>query len=253
MRISRLFACLLAVCTVACGEENPNAPSNLPGQPFTELFIGTLAVGGSSFYSIGFPETTQVRVTLVGLSSATGVLTPTTVSLRLGVPSGTTCAPSSTANVVPGFTPQIISELQTGTYCVGIADGGGLTQPTNFLIRIHQIPTSSIPPRPPAPTQETFASNLAVRGTSARTFEATGGGQVTVTLQNIGPPASVTVDMSLGIPRTDGTGCLVTQTFRGGAGLQFSAQVDAGPYCTMLSDFGDLTVPVSFTVVIAKP
>ena len=65
MKISRLLACVLALCSFACGEDSPTAPTNLPGTPITELFIGTLPVGGSSFYSIGFPETTQVHITLV--------------------------------------------------------------------------------------------------------------------------------------------------------------------------------------------
>ena len=146
MKISRLFACLLALCAFGCGDDSPTAPTNLPGTPITELFIGTLPVGGSSFYSIGFPETTTVRVTLIALSSATGVLTPVNVSLRLGVPSGTTCAPTSTQDVTPAFTQQIAAELAASTYCVGIADTGSLTQPTNFLIRINQIPGSSRPP-----------------------------------------------------------------------------------------------------------
>ena len=252
MKISRLLACLFALCTVGCGEDSPTAPTELPGTPITELFIGTIAVGGSSFYSIGFPETTQVRVTLIALSSATGELTPATVSLRLGIPSGTTCAPTNTQNVTPAFTQQIAAELVSGTYCVGINDVGGLTQPTNFLIRINQVPTSSRPPRAPTPGTETFASNLAVRGTSARTFDATGNGQVTVALQSLGA-SSAQVDFSLGIPRSDGTGCLVARTLRGGVGSQITAQVDLGPYCVAISDFGQLTAASSFSILITKP
>jgi hypothetical protein len=110
-----------------------------------------------------------------------------------------------------------------------------------------------VSPDPPAPATETFASNLAVRGTSARTFRATANGQLTVTLQSIGPPSSANVDVSIGIPREDGTGCLVGRTQRGGALLQMSTSVDPGSYCVLLTDFGNLTAPVSFTVSIAKP
>lgn len=253
MKLSRLIACALAACTLGCGDDNPIAPTEIPGVPITELFIGTLAPGGSSFYSIGFGETSQVRVTLVGLSSSAGVLTPATVSLRMGVPSGTTCAPTSSQNVAPGFAAQIAGEFTAGTYCVGIADAGGLTQSTNFLIRINEIPISSGGPATPAPATENFASNLAVLGTSARTFTATGAGTLGVTLQSIGPPSSTVVDLAIGIPKSDGSGCLIGRLLRGGAGTQITTPVDAGPYCVMLSDFGGLAAPVSFSVAIAKP
>jgi hypothetical protein len=253
-KITRLIACALAACSVACGDDNPAAPTNLPGSPVTELFIGALPVGGSSFYSIGFAEPTQVRVTLMGLSSEAGAILPGTLTLRLGIPSGTGCTTLSSApNVAPGFAAQVVLQLDGGTYCVAVDDTGGLTQTTNFLVRIHQIPNSALSPDPPAPSTETFASNLAVRGTSARTFRATASGTLTVTLQSIGPPSTVNVDVSLGIPRSDGTGCLVSRTQRGGALLQMSTPVDAGSYCVVLTDFGDLTAPVSFTVSIAKP
>jgi hypothetical protein len=254
MKINRLIACALAACSVACGDDNPAAPGPSPGSRVTELFIGALPVGGSSFYSIGFPESTQVRVTLVGLSSEAGALLPGTLTLRLGIPSGTGCAAtSSAANVAPGFAAQLVSQLNLGTYCVSVEDTGGLTQTTNFLVRINQIPNSALSPDPPAPSTETFASNLAVRGTSARTFRATAAGPLTVTLQSIGPPSSATVDVSIGIPREDGTGCLIGRTERGGALLQMSTSVDAGNYCVLLTDFGSLTAPVSFTLTIAKP
>ncbi len=252
MKISRLFACLLALCAFGCGDDSPTAPTNLPGTPITELFIGTLPVGGSSFYSIGFPEMNTVRVTLIALSSATGVLTPANVSLRLGVPSGTTCAPTNTQDVTPAFTQQIAAELPASTYCVGIADTGSLTQPTNFLIRINQIPGSSRPPIPATPSSETFASNLALRGTSARTFAATGNGQVTLRIQSLGASDAL-VDLGFGIPRSDGSGCLIAQTVRGGVGSQISTPVDLGPYCVVITDFGNLTAPTSFSINITKP
>jgi hypothetical protein len=254
MTINRLIACALAVCTLGCGDDNPTAPTNLPGLPVTELFIGSLPIGGSSFYSIGFGESNQVRVTLVGLSSASGVLLPGTVTLRLGIPSGTGCAPQTSAqNVAPGFAPQLVSQLNAGTYCVDVVDTGGLTQTTNFLVRIVEIPNSSLTPDLPTPATETWASNLAVLGTSARTFRATGAGTLTISLQSIGPPSTTNVDVSIGIPRSDGTGCLVGRTERGGAQLQMSTSVDPGSYCVLLTDFGNLTGPVSFSVAIARP
>ena len=133
-----------------------------------------------------------------------------------------------------------------------IADTGSLTQPTNFLIRINQIPGSSRPPIAATPSSETFASNLALRGTSARTFAATGNGQVTLRIQNLGASDAL-VDLGFGIPRSDGSGCLIAQTVRGGVGSQISTPVDLGPYCVVITDFGNLTAPTSFSINITKP
>ena len=181
MKISRLFACLLALCSFGCGDDSPTAPTNLPGTPITELFIGTLPVGGSSFYSIGFPETTTVRVTLIALSSAdrrahaghaSAFVWACPAARRARRPTRRTSLRRSRSRSPPSSPPApTVSASPTRA---------SLTQPTNFLIRINQIPASSRPPIAATPSTETFASNLALRGTSARTFAATGNGQVTV-------------------------------------------------------------------------
>ena len=189
----------------------------------------------------------------MGSVPQTGALTPGNVSLRLGMPSGTTCAPTNTQNVTPAFTQQIAAELAAGTYCVGIADTGGLTQPTNFLDQDQPDSEVVAAARSPAtPSSETFASNLAVRGTSARTFRATGNGQVTLRLQSLGASDAL-VDLGFGIPRSDGSGCLIARTVRGGVGSQISTPVDLGPYCVVITDFGNLTAPTSFSINITKP
>jgi len=254
MKTARFVACALAVLTIGCNN-NPTEPSTpTPSFPSSELFAGTLSAGESTFYSFALAEAANVRVLLVSLTGSSGALVPAAVGLGFGIPAGTGCPPTTSANAAPALASQISTSVAAGTYCVSIADIGNLTALTSFLIRMTQTPNSATAPTPAA-TTETFATTLAVAGSSSRAFTASQAGSVSVTLQSVGPPSSAIVGLGLGIPRADGTGCLLGMSLATGAGSapQIVTNVDVGTYCVRAFDLGNLTNPVSFSVSIARP
>ena len=106
-----------------------------------------------------------------------------------------------------------------------------------------------------SPVTETFNGQFLPGGTAARAFTAAQSGTVSITLTQIGPPADVVVGLGIGIPQSNGTGCLLTQTIQTGASSspQLTVSVDAGSYCVRLYDTGTLVTPVSFNVTIVRP
>lgn len=135
-----LFPLLALVCLGAgCGQaETPTSPTTVAANPSrTVLFSGTLAVGGSRFYSVTVSQAGTATFMLASVTRAgSGTPLPAAVGLGVGVPSGTDCA--ITAAVVTGaaLTAQLTEPLQPGIYCAQIADVGTLTEPVAFVIRI---------------------------------------------------------------------------------------------------------------------
>jgi hypothetical protein len=99
---------------------------------------GTLAPGGSRFYSFAISTAGTVTATLVqigGPDVPDGVI----VNLGIGTPSGTNCSASQTAVQISGGAglPTLVSATeQPGTYCVAISDPGNLYAPASFTVTI---------------------------------------------------------------------------------------------------------------------
>jgi hypothetical protein len=237
----------------ACGESI--TPPAGPSGPVvtTVLFSGTLAPGASSFYSILLEQTQVLSVTVASTTlGPTGPAQPTPASVGVGIPSGTECALMSPAvTVAPALQAQVAVQLNAGTYCVRIADAGLFPAPMDFAVRIvmGQPPSGT-----PAGGTETFASALAIQGSSSRTFTASQAGTVRLTLQSLGGPAT-SVGLGIGIPRLDGAGCVLTQsvTTGPGAGPHLTAAVAPGVYCVRVFDPGTLPGPSTFSVQIVFP
>ena len=87
------------------------------------MFSGTLAVGGTRFYSF---TAAQAGVTTLMLASLTrdgsGAALSTGVGLGLGVPSGPDCATTASVVTGPALTPEIAETVLPGIYCVRITD-----------------------------------------------------------------------------------------------------------------------------------
>jgi hypothetical protein len=133
-------ALLLSVVGAACGGSStaptPVTPAQTAAAPsITETFAGTLAVGGSRFYSFTVGQYGTVTVTLTRLTGAFDPAT-TTVVLGFGRPAGTGCSVANTTVASPGDTPQTSNTLEAGVYCVRISDAGVLTAPAAFSIDI---------------------------------------------------------------------------------------------------------------------
>jgi hypothetical protein len=128
----------LAVTLAACADDqNAAAPTptvvNVPVS--AESFVGTMALGGSRFYSFSVTREGPVYLTLITLTES-GTASTAVVSLGLGIPSGTTCAVSSAATTAAGPTPQVAETRSPGIYCARVSDLGFLTAAADFVINI---------------------------------------------------------------------------------------------------------------------
>lgn len=101
----------------------------------TEEFIGTVSVGGSTFYAFTVAENGTVNVTLASVGGA-GVPSTVWMGLGVGAPSGEDCATTTLTNGPAGSSPQVSSVYAPGIYCVKVADIGNLAQPATFTVTI---------------------------------------------------------------------------------------------------------------------
>src|SRR5688572_32321621 len=115
------------------------------------------------------------------------------------------------------------------------------------------------PPTTPTPepttTTVTFASNLAMGGSSSRSFEVTRAGIVSVTLVSVGNSTTLKVGLGVGIPFADGSGCVLSRSVEAIAGTtaQLELNVDIGKYCLQIYDPGTLTSVVPFSLNLIYP
>jgi hypothetical protein len=113
--------------------------------------------------------------------------------------------------------------------------------------------TTTAPTPSPTQTTETFNGTVAVRGSASNNFTVANTGRVDVTLTAASPPA--TVVMGLGVGTAGGAGCTVlpgaSTNTPAGATVQLSGTVSAGALCVKISDVGNQTAPVTYTVTVA--
>lgn len=105
-----------------------------------------------------------------------------------------------------------------------------------------------------SPVTESYSTLLSVRGASSRSFAIPTRGSVSVTLSAV-TPAGTVVGLGVGIPRANGSGCLLTRSIdtTAAASPQIVIDADVGSYCVQVYDLGTLTDPVAFTVAIVHP
>ena len=119
----------------ACSHNSTTEPSNTTtttttttaaAPTVTEAFNGTLPVAGFKFYTFNIVTNGTVNVTLTKVSG-TGV--PATVQLGIGIPglNAGSCDMTKTIQARPGTTAQLTANVETGTYCAGTFDVGGLS------------------------------------------------------------------------------------------------------------------------------
>ncbi len=101
----------------------------------TEHFLGTVPVGGSSFYAFTVGENGTVNVTLTSVGGA-GVPTSAWMGLGLGTPSAEDCTTTSALNAQSGASPQLTATYTPGIYCARIYDIGNLFAPATFAVTI---------------------------------------------------------------------------------------------------------------------
>jgi len=111
------------------------------------------------------------------------------------------------------------------------------------------------PTETPTTATVVFSSNLAVMGASSRSFEVTRAGNVSVTLVSVSGSTTLKVGLGLGIPMTDGSGCVLSRSVETVAGTvaQLDLSVDVGDYCVQIYDPGTLVGTVGFTINLIYP
>jgi hypothetical protein len=114
-------------------------------------------------------------------------------------------------------------------------------------------PTTPIPP--PTTTTVVFSSNLAMGGSSSRSFEVTRAGVVSVTLVNVGNSTTLKAGIGLGIPLADGSGCVLSRSVEtlSGTTAQLELSVDIGKFCLQIYDPGTLNGVVPFLIHLVYP
>jgi hypothetical protein len=126
----------VGLLTAACGNNDTTAPTT-PVGPQTEVFTGTLAVQGSSFYSFTVGTSGQVSITLASLvATQPGPALNAMLDLGVGTPLGTDCSVTNAVPAAPGLTAQLVNTLTAATYCARLSDPGNLAAPVNFTVRI---------------------------------------------------------------------------------------------------------------------
>jgi len=136
--MKRLAVVGLFVCAIAgAGCQNEvSGPDYSIVSPVTETFQGTLGLQGSTFYSFAVGNPDPFWITLASLTKANGSAVTTPVKLGVGVPSGETCATTTSLTTASGLQAQLQQVATAGVYCVVITDTGALTEPLTFAIKI---------------------------------------------------------------------------------------------------------------------
>jgi hypothetical protein len=215
----------------------------------TRFFSGSLAPGAAStVFTFSAKLDGAARVTLGSVtSSATGEPDPTMLTLSLGTPSGGTCSPTNTKTEAAALSGQVTAVLKTGDYCITLADPGTLTQAVDFTIRV--VTSVGITPGIGAARFDPLPGTLARNSQSLKTFTVGSIGTLKVFLTSAA--ADPTLPIKIGLGLWDGSACRLNTTIVSGtsADALITTTADAGDYCVVLTDIGNLP---SQTIIIGS-
>ena len=130
-----LLAALVAGVALGCnGDSTPTGPTVV--NVATQTFTGTLAVGASRFYSFTSTSGGTVSASLASVTSAQdNSVLDAILELGIGFPAGTGCAVTTTKNVSPALTTQVLTSAEPGIHCIRVADVGDLRAAVKFAVR----------------------------------------------------------------------------------------------------------------------
>ena len=253
MRLGRITLAFL-VFAAGCNKATSTAPTDSTATASgtqSDFFLGTLAPGGTQFNSFPLVVSATVTFTLVSLvQTGTSTLDPSFVSLTYGTPGsdGTVCTPVQTVNVTPALTNQISVSLAPGSYCVQVADTGGLSGSVDFAVRTKTSVGSVTEGK--AGT-ETFSTNLYPGNNLTRTVAVGTAGDVNITLTQVTPAASI--GFGIGVTKSNNGDCYLTKSVVSARGstASLSVKTDPGTYCVKVFDPGTLPDRVTFFMEIA--
>ena len=111
--------------------------------------------------------------------------------------------------------------------------------------------TSTAPTTGTGLTTDTFTGTVAVGGSDFKTFTVAQTGEVDVTLT----VAAVPMGLAMGLP--GGSGCVpltgASTTATAGSAAQLVGKVSPGSFCVLVSDVGNATASVAYTVTVVHP
>lgn len=131
------LALTTALLASACGSSDTNSTTATgpSATPTTEVFTGTVPIGGSDSHSFNVTLSNgQVNVIL----TAAGPPTTIFMGLGIGTPSGTTCTLLSGGSLATpaGTIAQLSGTAQAGTYCVAVYDVGNQTADITYSVTV---------------------------------------------------------------------------------------------------------------------
>ena len=102
---------------------------------------------------------------------------------------------------------------------------------------------------------ETFTGTVQVKSFAIHNFTVEQAGQVSVTLTAASPPSTIAMGIGVGTPANGACGVLsgASVTTAAGATAQLTGVVSPGMLCVMISDVGNQTAAVSYTVTVMHP
>ncbi|MEQ1913243.1 MAG: hypothetical protein ABMA15_30805 [Vicinamibacterales bacterium] len=121
----------------ACGGSSTTGSTSTTGPsvtPTTEVFTGTVPVGGSDIHSFTITLSNgQVNVIL----TAAGPPPTIFMGLGIGTPSGATCTLVTSPLATPASSvAQLSGTAQAGTYCVAVYDAGNQTADVTYSVTV---------------------------------------------------------------------------------------------------------------------
>ena len=113
------------------------------------------------------------------------------------------------------------------------------------------------PTTPSAPTTktDTFSGTVQVKSSANHTFTVDNSGQVSVTLTAASPPSTIVMGIGVGTPANGACGVIqgASVTTAAGATAQLTGVVSPGMLCVQISDVGNQTAAVTYTVTVTHP
>jgi len=217
----------------------------------TQVFSGTVAPGDKPSHVFSLPGAQALHVLFGSLTDSTGQPLGIPLTLQFGIiPAiGEGCSPLTSATSPAALQAQINLSVSASSYCASLVGTEALTTTANYSIRV----TYGTPRDTLEEGTIEYSSTVEPSGFTSRTFEATSSGSVTVVVDAFGPASVASLNVGLGFPRNDGSGCELSVAANATRGAAFSVPVDLGRYCVKVTDPGTLTGTTTFTLRIIHP
>ena len=135
---SRIVLLATAWLGVQCSSPVPAEPTPVETVTPTTVFTGSLDPGSSRFHPFTTVAAGTAAATFASLTDTSGLVLSIPLTIELGTVSEDTlgCVALATVQTRPSLVSATSLTVGTGTYCVRIADTGGLTSSATYTLRV---------------------------------------------------------------------------------------------------------------------